>query len=165
MTEYESTPTLTQVIRDVLGSLALEHAAIATRVLDLVLHRDDAEEILLPVVLDEVRRVHRLTVRASEEEAFADTSSDTATEAAVVQTTALRGSLLGRTVFVPERGLVPWGKATVDDHRARIDYLEAKIGGLKRTIGRHEAAIRIITAAGVTCLAEVDNFEPSMLAA
>lgn len=53
---------------------------------------------------------------------------------------------------------VDWATATVEDHQARIDFLDRYMAGLGRTKQRHQRAIEVIQEAGATCLADVDGW-------
>lgn len=51
--------------------------------------------------------------------------------------------------------VVEWGRATIDQHRARVAILSRQRAGIEATIARHEAAIELIASHGATCLDEV----------
>lgn len=69
----------------------------------------------------------------------------------------LRRERLESTFPIGDGRRIAWSTATVDDHRARIEYLREHIAGVEHTIREHETAIDLITAAGVTCLAEIES--------
>ena len=48
-----------------------------------------------------------------------------------------------------------WGQATVSEHEQRITMLAKNAAGVIETAARHQAAIRMITTAGVACLNEL----------
>lgn len=58
--------------------------------------------------------------------------------------------------FFNGQDFVEWGTATVADHEGRIEYLSRRRDGITATIARHREAIDMITAAGVTCLADLE---------
>lgn len=64
-----------------------------------------------------------------------------------------------RKTFATGSGGAPveWGRATVADHRARIQFLRKHIAGCERTITFHETAIESIESAGVACLDELED--------
>jgi hypothetical protein len=60
------------------------------------------------------------------------------------------------TVFAIGDGTeTTWGAATIEQHRQRIAMLTANAAGVVETAARHEAAVRMIEQAGVTCLADL----------
>jgi hypothetical protein len=63
--------------------------------------------------------------------------------------------LLG-TLFALGDGIeTTWGAATVDQHEQRIEMLTKNAAGLTETAARHQAAVRMIKDAGVSCLADL----------
>lgn len=68
--------------------------------------------------------------------------------------TELRKQHHARTFYNGETN-VSWGKATIEDHEKRIEYLQKFRKGLQDTSDRHVMAIMEIKAAGVTCLDEI----------
>jgi hypothetical protein len=119
----------------------------------IVLHdRRATRAVLTPLVTDEVRRLRRTQTRRIEQHSFPRPSM------VGESTLAERARLLRKTFSIPGTGRrVEWGKATVEDHRTRIAWIENHIGTLRETIARHEWAIKMIEEAGVTCLNEVPN--------
>jgi hypothetical protein len=60
------------------------------------------------------------------------------------------------TVFALGDGTeTTWGAATVAQHEQRVTMLAKNASGVIGTASRHKAAIRMITDAGVTCLADL----------
>jgi hypothetical protein len=68
-----------------------------------------------------------------------------------------RARLLVETFPLPNGERVAWGAATVEQHEQRIGMLQRHVDGVLVTIDRHQLAIETIVAAGVTCLAEVEE--------
>ena len=65
---------------------------------------------------------------------------------------------LFRTAFSLGDGTsVPWGQATIEQHEQRIAFLALQRDGLNRTIAQHQEAIRVISEAGATCLADLEQ--------
>jgi hypothetical protein len=122
-----------------------------------------AAEVLFPAVVMYVTTQRRARVRAWERESnIADAGkamSDTTTTLATPPRFGLhrRAHLLAATFAIGTGERIPWGTATVEQHRQRIGYLLAKRNGLDTTIDRHERAIAAITAAGVSCLADLGD--------
>lgn len=150
---------------------------IADQALALILEHPDRKTILFPLVRNEIWRHLRNNTRAIEREAFDDHSygdegSETVktssafrprSNAPAIETSSQRSALLGERVYVPSKGLVLWGEATVEDHEERIQYLMAKVNGTLATVRRHELAIEVIENAGVDSLGEIEDFSPDML--
>lgn len=65
--------------------------------------------------------------------------------------------LSGQVFALGDGQRIRWEHATVQQHRQRIDMLLRLRRGLEETIERHHAAIAVIEAAGVSCLAEVSD--------
>jgi hypothetical protein len=102
------------------------------------------------VVRDECRRRYRSAVRDME---HGHPFSETQEEAAEPMS---RTAFLQSGFSIGGGRHVTWGEATVEDHLARIAYLETFRTGIARTIAKHEQAVADITAAGVRCLAELE---------
>jgi hypothetical protein len=62
---------------------------------------------------------------------------------------------LGIRFALGDGTMTTWGKATVADHRQRIEMLAKNAAGVVETAARHEAAVAMISEADVTCLDEL----------
>lgn len=119
-----------------------------------------AREYLGALILNECERIERDRVRNVEASSWTKRTrkaSSSATPRQGVLSTSLseRDRLLTKTFALGDGRRVPWGSATIDDHKARIDLLRRYRVGLDRTITRHVEAIEEITEAGVSCLNEI----------
>lgn len=111
----------------------------------------DTAEILWPAVLNYFRDLRRSGVRQAERTMMRAVRDGVPAREAVTA-----AGLLHRGFALPSRlGIVLWKDATVADHRERIEFLRRKVAGIEATVRRHEWAITTITAAGVTCLADL----------
>lgn len=63
--------------------------------------------------------------------------------------------LLGTVFALGDGTETTWAAATVDQHEQRIGMLARNAAGVVETAARHEAAVRMIKDAGVTCLADL----------
>lgn len=63
--------------------------------------------------------------------------------------------LLASEFAVGDGSLVTWGRATANQHRARVALLARNARGNLEAIRRHEAALTTIAESGVACLDEV----------
>lgn len=67
------------------------------------------------------------------------------------------GRLLTESFAIDGAGRrVTWGEATVDDHYMRIAFLQGLQLSIQQTIDRHQSAIDLIEAEGVTNLNEIE---------
>lgn len=62
---------------------------------------------------------------------------------------------LFRSTFAVDGERVTWGRATEEQHLARIAALEKLSLGIQDTISRHRTAVEAIRAARVSCLEEI----------
>lgn len=144
-------------IRQNITALLREHpdwddAQIATAAVLSAATLAELQELVLPLVEHHTGHARRGMVRTVERKAFGTRKSeDPAGE---------RKRLLDQGFFVPGRGLILWGSATVEDHRARMDYLAGMRRSIDETIDQHRRAIDVIKKAGVKCLYDVaEDFE------
>lgn len=70
-----------------------------------------------------------------------------------------RNLLLTKSFYVPGKGRVTWGEATIEDHQAYIAHLHERIAGTQLTISRHEKAITILRINNARCLNDVEDLE------
>lgn len=60
--------------------------------------------------------------------------------------------ILSASFSLPDGTRVLWGDATIEQHKARRDFLLSQASGTLETAGRHDAAIKDLTSFRVTCL-------------
>jgi len=106
------------------------------------------------LLVDEVRRVRRGMDRAIQMACFAATGSAAEQERAVGP--ADREDYLRTRVWVPRIGFLLVGQMTVEQHQARIEWLEGQRHSLSQDIAFHNDCVRRITEAGAACLDEVE---------
>lgn len=152
------TPSLSDIFEPWANSDA-DPDDVAESILSDVLSHPDATTILRPAVAAYFTVLRRSAVRRVERATF-ERRADTAV---TTGTTTARLALLAELVFVPGRGLVPWGDATGDDHAARIDMLAAKRDGLADTISRHERALKVLDATGMETLNDAFVADPELV--
>lgn len=88
------------------------------------------------------RAAHKLTERLTEAiETFASAVRADWTE-----------QILSASFALPDGTRVLWGEATVEQHKARRDFLLSQASGTLETAGRHDAAIKDLMSFRVTCL-------------
>lgn len=137
-----------------LGALIREHNtgepdSTVAAVFDAINLPTKWRAIFHQVTRDECRRLQRATVRAAEWASDDQTPNDTQCPPVVAGSS--RSDYLAERFYTGSR-YVTWGEATVEDHQARIVYLETLVAGTRRTIDRHREAVASITEAGVACL-------------
>lgn len=67
----------------------------------------------------------------------------------------LTAELLESSFALGDGVMVSWGDATVEQHRKRMDLLFRNAEGNVRTASRHEIAVQMIEASGVSSLRQV----------
>jgi hypothetical protein len=122
---------------------------------------------LAPLLVDHLTRMQRDRTRETERQAFRKLMDREFREpinfpAATPQQGARTLARLASERFTLADGtVVDWLKATIEDHLARISYLrsiQARYNqGVDDTVRRHEEAVALIEAAGVSCLDEIDD--------
>lgn len=70
---------------------------------------------------------------------------------------AARRQLIGDTFLLPDGTAVRWLEATAEQHDARAEWLESHAAAVMATADRHRVAAAEIRAAGVSCLADLDE--------
>ena len=131
---------------------------IAKTVVHGIRTRADLAELTMPLVVEQVANLRRRDTRTRERRVFE------AAGGPVEPATELR-ELLDRSMMLDDGRLVGWGEATIDDHRARIAYLQRLVDGIERTIAVHRVAIATIAAAEASCLAELSDDQVAPLLA
>lgn len=113
--------------------------------------------LLLPVIRDECRRRIRDGVRSIEHRSGASShqQGDSHPRCAAAPLHA-RSDLLAEQ-FYNGTEYVTWADATVADHEGRIRFQQELRVGIDLDIALHEQAISEITAAGVSCLADLSG--------
>lgn len=144
----EAPQTLTMMVRRlVVGSPELTDDSITTLALEECARQPWLfMELLRPLVRAEVVMHRRQQTARHERAVFTGEAADPI---------AARRVLALDPLYVPGRARVTWGNATIQDHLARIAYLEAQVEGTVAAIDRHRLAIAEIKAAGVSCLNEL----------
>lgn len=100
-----------------------------------------------PVLLERARHIARSIVRRVEQDFDAEAMTDP----------EARSALAGRSFALPDGRMVRWDEATEGEHLLRAGWQRRLAGGLVADAERHEAAAEMIRAAGVRCLAELDQ--------
>lgn len=112
---------------------------------------NDAEllqEVVMPALRHEIRSRLRMLAAAIERDSVLS-------NAPTANPDADRLAFLAERFYAPPYGFVTWGEATIEQHEARIDYLNKKVNGLVDTISRHDKAIQEIRGAGVKTLGDI----------
>lgn len=117
--------------------------------------RADLDDTVKPLLLSDAQNLHRSMVRDLEKKAFPLPNEEPA--APDVQAEA-RAALLGEGFSISGRWVL-WSQATAEEHRARAQYLRSMAASTLDTAKRHEQAADDIEAAGVTCLAEINEYQ------
>lgn len=118
-------------------------------------------KLFYPLVWNECRRMYRAVVRDIEHVSSVEGGPSPVVEefeAIAGREPVSRRDFLDAH-FYTGSVYVTWAKATVQDHRDRIAYLNKLRNGIRRSVGKHAEAIEVITKAGVSCLAELDESE------
>lgn len=116
---------------------------------------------VVEMLADYIRTVQRNLTRKRERAVFEAMASGPEVRAAFDEAQVRMANLhqsfapLFRSIFVVDGQRIEWGRATIEQHVARIRVLEKLSAGLQDTIERHRVAIAAIRTAGVTCLEEV----------
>jgi hypothetical protein len=111
---------------------------------------------LLPLLVEAVEHIQRHRVRNREQAAFRAVFGSRSGVVLETPSAAFR-VLYADTFRLGDGRVVSWGKANVEEHRQRIALLTKLRDGIDITIARHHEAIARIEAAGVTCLAEIED--------
>jgi hypothetical protein len=140
-------------LNDVIESLedeTLTNAEVAELVVEVILGSEPevAGQYLISIVTSAVWRVRRGATRAVEQEADYKLSHG-------VDPVAARKDVVGKTFWIPVEHLVLWATASVEQHQARVEYMQWKMIPFKEDIARHRKAIKDITDGGVECLADL----------
>lgn len=135
---------------------------VAERVVKTIMtdHLDMAEELVLPLIREAIRRRRRTVVRRDENAAFR--SREAAQRQGRDPGDALQAlrELRNSLFWEPTSGeMVSWAAATADEHEARAAWVtRMQIEPLQLDVERHMTAAGIIETAGVNCLAEVEGY-------
>lgn len=132
---------------------------VAERVIGSVRTRGELAALVFPAVRDQAVFVRRGVIRREESAAFSQPAgASPRASAEPVDPTESRRTLLECATYVDhETGYVMWGELTVDQHEARIDFLERKIWGIARTADRHRLAVKLLTDEGAACLNDLPS--------
>jgi len=148
-------------VRELIEQGVTDSDTIAETVLPEILSSTSPFDILFPMIRSHVEVTRRALVRAMENQAWMDREDTGESSPPAPSNPAMRGrpdfsGLLNAMVTIRVKGQptreVPWGKMTVQDHKDRIEMLETIIAGNFQTVLKHQEAIRIIQADGVSCL-------------
>jgi len=115
-----------------------------------------AKAELVPLVAQVIRDAQRSSARTQERQAFREAFQAKANQPRPVLPDGLR-SLFATPFRLGDGTEVRWLKATVGEHRQRIELLTKLRGGIDRTIAQHQDAVALIEDAGVTCLDDLDH--------
>lgn len=116
---------------------------------------DNQREVLFPLIEEYCQDLDRRRVKATEADGPAGRK--------VADPAGERAAYLSERFAVGDGRMVKWSEATIDDHQARIDFLGKMRGGIDATIGRHRAAVELISKHGVTSLGEIAEPLPHTL--
>lgn len=141
-------PTLYGHIRDAIADGMDDSEQITARVID-ELSDEEQENWLHRLVGYEVNRIRRRATRQREIKVRTDI-------AAGADPTHARRTLMNDSFVLPDGRWVMWLEATADDHLARAGWLRSQEESIRETRVMHEQAARLITEAGVRCLADLD---------
>lgn len=141
-------PSLRDLIREIDTDRTVPDVDLAQRLLD-ALGSSGQVGLLLPILTDEVRRLRRRHVAWVERQTFRDLSAGEPAEGGWLR-------LLPESFVLPDGRMVTWGTATVEDHEARIEWLNGQMHALAQDVDRHEQAVKLIREHGATCLAEIE---------
>lgn len=111
-----------------------------------------AREVLWPIIAAECESIERVRVRRIEQ---AVTISRKGREANI---TGERSALMRETFALGDGRRIEWGKATAEEHQARLDMLAKMRDGLDATMSRHQDAIDLLRSSGVKCLDDLAVF-------
>lgn len=132
---------------------------IARMVIGTARTRKDLADLVFPAVAAQATFVRRGIVRREESTAFSQQKAEIEGHPAdAADPTDARRTLLELNTYVDhDTGYVPWGDLTVDQHEARIDFLERKMWGINVTVDRHRLAVKLIKNEGVSCLNDLPS--------
>lgn len=132
---------------------------IARMVIVAARTRKELAELVFPAVSAQATFVRRGIVRREESTAFGQQKAEIEGHPAdAVDPTDARRTLLHCSTYVDhDTGYVPWGELTVEQHEARIDFLERKMWGISQTCDRHRLAVKLIENEGVSCLNDLPS--------
>lgn len=137
-------------LRDLYLPELSEHDA-AVHALKALKVPESARSVLLPLVVRDVQLFRRVGSHSIEQHVPIPSKQNSDPKTSPL----LRAELLSETFALGDGRRVRWGEATAQDHQDRIDFLTKQIRGTQQTIGRHAAAIELISTANVSCLDEV----------
>lgn len=124
---------------------------VARDLVDVASPEDVAE-----LIIEKARLVSRSEVREREADAFRERFRDIAAGAPItIAPSASMRELFNERFSLGSGEVVTWGKATVDQHKLRIEMLGKIRAGIDETIARHREAIRMIESNGVSSLEEI----------
>lgn len=142
--------TIYQTIRRLVNGDGLAPEVAAQKALD-GMTRAELVEFVLPEIERLARSVDRARVRSAEHRAIPLRSAPSNPEAVA--------ALVAESFLVPDKGMVPWGEATVADHRARAKWQRSGAADLIEDAERHEAAAELIRSRrGARCLNDIDGW-------
>jgi hypothetical protein len=139
---------LYEVIRAADTDRTVEARILAMRLM-VKLHTEKRCSLLVPILAKEIAQMRRRHVRGVEQK-VRFTGEASAADGGWLQ-------LLPEGFAIPDGRFVTWAEATVEDHEARIEWLQGQIEALGQDVDRHQQAIKLIREHGVTCLAEVED--------
>jgi hypothetical protein len=115
-------------------------------------------EELTDLIADEIRSLQRAIVRTRESDAFHVLFEAAASRPGrpIAATPEFR-SLFKEEFAVGDGTKATWGKATIDQHRFRVQFLTNQIEGLTATRARHEWAVTVLEQTGANCLEEISG--------
>lgn len=117
--------------------------------------RADLDDTVKPLLLLDAHNTRRSMVRDLEKKAFPLPSEEPV--APDLQAEA-RAKVMNEDFVVSGRTVL-WATATAEEHRERAQYLESMSASILNTAQRHREAADKIEAAGVTCLAEINEYQ------
>lgn len=131
-----------------------EPVELATALLERI-----PREELTDLVAEEIRQMQRTLARLHEREAFGALFSAPAKDRPAVASAPAFRRLFAEEFHVGDGTKTTWGKATIDQHRFRVQFLTHQIDGLTATRSRHEWAVQMLEATGAECLEDIPVIE------
>lgn len=128
--------------------------ATAEKIVESLKLNDNQREVLMPLVVDQCAVLERIRVRRSEADGPAGRK--------VADPAGARAAYLSERFAVGDGRMVKWSEATIEDHSARISFLDRMRGGIDVTIKRHNYAIKLIESHAVKCLGDIADLPASL---
>ena len=125
--------------------------SLAKKFIDLI-----SPQELIGILAEEIDNLRRDEVRAKEKNAFAE-AFFSRHDKKIPDMVRYEGfvELLKEKFSLGDGNTTRWGEATIEEHQARVAFLEKMRDGLDETISYHKKAIELLKAKKARCLNEV----------